>query len=89
LGADHEEHWRGAVRVEVKSGHRDTVPVWTRFTACEAQSEAGRAIGDNRDFMAIWMPPGTSEGVVGIRLSRLEDVAKAIVEQLIEREKRP
>lgn len=65
------------------------MPVWTRFTACEAQSEAGRAIGDNRDFMAIWMPPGTSEGVVGIRLSRLEDVAKAIVEQLIEREKRP
>lgn len=79
LGADHEENWRGRVRVEVKSGHRESVPVQTRYLATEAQSEAARSIGDNRPFMAVFMPPGTSEGYVVIRLSRLTEVALALV----------
>lgn len=79
LGADHEENWRGRVRVEVKSGHRESVPVQTRYLATEDQSEAARAVGDNRPFMAVFMPPGTSEGYVVIRLSRLTEVALALV----------
>jgi hypothetical protein len=81
LGADHEENWRGRVRVEVKSGHRESVPVQTRFLACEAQSEAARSIGDNRPFMAIFMPPGTSDGLVVIRLSQLAEVARCLTEE--------
>jgi len=81
LGADHEENWRGRVRVEVKSGHRESVPVQTRFLGCEAQSEAARSIGDNRPFMAIFMPPGTSDGLVVIRLSQLAEVARCLVDE--------
>lgn len=77
LGADHEENWRGAVRVEVKSGSREATPVQIRYLACEKQAEAGRAIGDNREFVAIFMPPGTSEGFVVVRLSKMEKVARA------------
>jgi hypothetical protein len=45
----------------------------------EAQSEARKAIGDNRDFMAMAMPAGISDGVVMIRVSKLYEVAVAIV----------
>lgn len=80
LGADEEELWRGHVRVEVKSGHRDTVPIDTRYRAMRAQSDAARAIGDNRPFLAIVMPPGTSDGIFMGRLSELRDVAWAVVD---------
>lgn len=73
------------VRVEVKSGFRDADPVRTRFQAMEAQSEASRAIGDPRLFVAVWMPPGWSDGIVGVRLSELEEVALAIVTEMNER----
>lgn len=79
MGADHEENWRGNVRLEVKSGAREASPVQTRFLACEAQSEASRPIGDNRPFAAIFMPPGTSEGFVVVRLSQLEEVARCLL----------
>lgn len=82
MGADHEENWRGNVRIEVKSGARDAGPVGTRFLANEGQSEGARPIGDNRPFMTIWMPPGWgSEGIVGIRLSQLAEVVQALTEE--------
>jgi hypothetical protein len=79
LGADEEELWRGHVRVEVKSGHRDTVPVDTRYRAMRKQSDASRAIGDNRPFAAVVMPPGMSDGYAIVKLSELRDVAWAVV----------
>ena len=79
LGADHEENWRGAVRVEVKSGAQ-VRPAMTAFLRMEAQSEAKRPIGDNRPFMGIAMPPGTSDGLVLIRLSKLPAVVAALTE---------
>jgi hypothetical protein len=79
LGADHEEHWRGAVRIEVKAGGQISPP-WTAFLRMEAQSEASRPIGDNRPFMGIAMPDGVTDGVVLVRLSKLKDVAQAITD---------
>ena len=80
LGADHEENWRGALRHEVKSGHRESFPIDTRYRAMRAQSDHARAIGDNRPFAAIVMPPGMSDGYAIVRLSELRDVALAVVE---------
>lgn len=80
MGADHEELWRHALRLEVKSGHREAVPVMTRFEACEAQSGASRSIGDNRPFGAVFMPPGTSDGLLVVRLSELAKVIEALSE---------
>lgn len=80
LGVDEEELWRGHIRVEVKSGHRDAMPVDTRYREWRAQSDASRAIGDNRPFAAIAMPPGSSDGYAIVRLSELSAVAHAVVE---------
>jgi hypothetical protein len=81
LGADHEELWRGAVRVEVKAGHRETVPVDTRYRAMRKQSDASHAYGDNRPFAAIVMPPGMSDGYAVVKLSEVVSFAYAIIEQ--------
>ena len=78
LGADHEENWRYAVRTEVKSGAQ-VRPAWTAYLRMEAQSEASRPFGDNRAFVGIAMPPGTSDGLVLIRLSQFEKVVDEIV----------
>jgi hypothetical protein len=80
LGADHEENWRGALRCEVKSGADDANPVDRRYRRQRKQSDASKAIGDNRPFTAIVMPPGMSDGYAIVRLSELRDVAWAIVE---------
>jgi hypothetical protein len=77
LGADHEENWRGRVRTEVKSGAQ-VQPAWTAFLRMEAQSEAQRPFGDNRPFVAIAMPKGTSDGLVLVRLSKLVAAADAV-----------
>lgn len=54
----HEEHYGGALRIEVKSGKADTGPAFTAYLRCEAQSEASRAVGDHRPFAAVLMPCG-------------------------------
>jgi hypothetical protein len=79
LGADHEENWRGALRIEVKSGAQVN-PAWTAFLRMEAQSEGSRPFGDNRPGAGIAMPPGTSDGLVMIRLSRFDDAIDAVIE---------
>jgi hypothetical protein len=81
LGVDEEELWRGAVRVEVKSGKADTGPVDTRYRKSRAQSDASRAYGDNRPFAAITMPPGMSDGYATVRLSEVVEFAYAVIEQ--------
>lgn len=76
----HEEHFGGALRVEIKSGKRDTGPGFTAYLRCEAQSEIHRAIGDHRPFAAVLMPEGTSDGLFQCRVSKLPDVVAALQE---------
>lgn len=68
----HEEFLGGQVRLEVKAGGQ-IAPAYTAFVKCEAQSAASRAIGDNRPFAAVFMPDGTKDGIVCVRLSQLDD----------------
>jgi hypothetical protein len=75
----HEEHWTGAVLSEMKAGAQ-VGPIATRFEAARAQSNASRAIGDNRPFVMVAMPDDTSDGIVLCRLSELRNVAYALVE---------
>lgn len=80
LGANHEENWTGTLRVEVKSGGF-AKPVATKYRLAEAQSEAARAYGDHRPFIFVAKPDGDSDALVVCRLSRLVDVATAVIEQ--------
>lgn len=77
----HEEFLGGTVRIEVKSGMQ-ALPVWTKYLASEAQSNAARAVGDNRPFVACFEPKGTTDGLVVFRRSELEQVVAALAEQL-------
>ncbi len=74
-----EETWRLPVRVEVKSG-AIAGPVWTKYAAAEAQSNASKATGDTRPFLAIFMGTRTSDGLVVCRLSELGRVVEALVD---------
>jgi hypothetical protein len=74
-----EEHWGGAVRVEVKSGAQ-CGPIITRFRLYEAQSEAQRAIGDHRPFLAAVSHDGLSLGI--FRLDQAANIAAALAENL-------
>jgi hypothetical protein len=67
VNSRHEEVWGGNLRVEVKAGAQVN-PIWTRFKNAEEQSEAARAIGDNRPFAMVAMPDGMKDGLVIIRL---------------------
>ena len=78
LGADHEENWRGFVRVEVKAGAQ-VRPAATAFYKMRAQSEASRPYGDHRPFVGIAMPEGESDGILMLKLSDLTDVALAVI----------
>jgi hypothetical protein len=80
LSPGHEEFLGGSVRVEVKAGAQ-VKPVFTKFLASEAQSEAARPVGDHRPFVAVFMPEGTSDGLAVVRLSALHEFAAALVEQ--------
>ena len=67
------------MRVEIKAG-KQVSPIWTRFQLAEAQSEAARAIADNRPFVMIAMPDDTRDGIVLCRLSEVQKVAVAVLE---------
>lgn len=73
----HEENWRGMVRVEVKSGARDAGPILTRYENARGQSDAQTAIGDNRPFVFVAMPPGASYGLAVLKLEDLEQLLAA------------
>jgi hypothetical protein len=73
-GTRHEEHWGGLFRVEVKAGAQ-VGPIFTRFLAARAQSEASKSLGDIRPFAMIAMPDGSSDGIV---LMGLEEFAELL-----------
>lgn len=76
-----EEAWTGlGLRVEVKSG-AVAGPVWTKYAAAEAQSNASKAIGDVRPFVFIAMGTRTTDGLMVCRLSELGRVVEALVNQ--------
>lgn len=81
VNSRHEELFGGALRVEVKAGGQISA-AYNAFLRCERQSEAARPIGDNRPFGAIFMPEGTRDGVLVVRLSKVADVAVAVLENL-------
>jgi hypothetical protein len=81
LKPGHEEHFQGAVRVEIKAGAQ-VKPIDTRFRAYKAQSDVAKAFGDTRPFAAIVMPEGTSDGIVLVRLSEIREFAAAIMEMM-------
>jgi hypothetical protein len=68
VNSRHEEHWGGAVRVEVKAGAQIN-PIATRYLLAEQQSEAQRPIGDHRPFMLVAMPDGMSDGLIVMKIS--------------------
>jgi hypothetical protein len=73
----HEEHWRGALRVEIKAGAQVS-PIATRFDAARAQSDEAKAIGDVRPFAMVAMPDGRTDGIVLMSLSDFSDLLAAI-----------
>jgi hypothetical protein len=74
----HEEHQGGTVRFEVKSGAQIR-PAVTAFTKAEKQSEAARAIGDNRPtvVMALLQPEG-KEAIVSFRVRNDDDMRSTV-----------
>lgn len=74
-----EEHFGGHLRLEVKSGAQ-VKPIWTRYLAAEAQSEAQRPFGDHRPFLFL-ASPDDRDGLVIFRLSKVDDVVVALAEQ--------
>lgn len=74
-----EESWRLPLRVEVKSG-LIAQPVWTKYAASEAQSNAAKPTGDARPFAAVFMGTRTSDGLFVCRLSKLGEVVSALLE---------
>jgi hypothetical protein len=79
IGAGHEENYGGALRVEVKAGAQ-VGPIFTRYLNARAQSEQARPIGDNRPFVFLAMPDGTSGGLAVVALEDLEQVVAALAE---------
>ena len=65
----------------MKAGKSLAGPVWTKFLLAEAQSENERPTGDNRPFVAVFMPDGSKDGLVVFRLSQLDDVLVGLSEQ--------
>lgn len=79
----HEESWNAAsVRVEVKSGDQAN-PIATRYVEARAQSDAARAVGDNRPFVFAAVPDGSMPLLV-IRGDDLADVVYSLIEEWAE-----
>jgi hypothetical protein len=73
----HEDNWGGAFRCEVKAGAQ-VGPIWTRFRDAKNQSDACKSLGDNRPFVMVAMPDGTTEGVVLITLTEFTEIVSLI-----------
>jgi len=68
------------VRYENKAGKSNGAnTIATHYLKAEAQSEAQRAIGDNRPFVATFSPDGMSDGLFVCRISMLPQIVEAIV----------
>lgn len=77
-----EETLGGPVRLEVKSGARDSGPVVTRFALWEGQSEQARPLGDHRPFVAAAATGDRT--VVMFDLAHAHDVVAALAEALFD-----
>lgn len=76
----HEESWLGQVRVEVKAG-KQVQTLWTKFKAAKQQSdENNTSIGNNKPFIFVAMPDGTTDGMVVMELDKLEETVFALLE---------
>ena len=73
----HEENWGGAFRCEIKAGAQ-VGPIWTRFRDAKNQSDACKSLGDNRPFVMVAMPDGTTEGVVLMTLTEFTEIVSLI-----------
>ena len=80
MGANsrHEEHWGGGLRIESKAGAQ-VGPIYTRYLAAKTQSEASRAIGDNRPFVMAAMPD-RGPGLLVMEIGELEQIVAALLE---------
>lgn len=74
----HEEHWRGALRVEIKAGAQ-IQPIATRFNLARSQSNEGKAVGDIRPFAMVAMPDGESDGIVLMSLSDFSTIFETLL----------
>ena len=75
-----EEDWNSHVLFEVKSG-KQVDPIATRFYNAESQSqEFVDTLGKKKPFSMIAMPTGTGDGIFMCRLSSLEKVVEALIE---------
>jgi len=70
VNSRHEEHWGGALRVEVKAGAQVS-PVITRYKAARAQSDASRALGDVRPFVLVCMGDNERSGLAVVDIDVL------------------
>jgi hypothetical protein len=75
-----EETWPGTIRAEVKSG-AIVKPAVTAYLKMRLQSEASKALGDNRPFVGVAMPTGESWGVVLVSTRDLDQFVAAYAEQ--------
>lgn len=75
----HEEHRGGPFRYEAKAGAQ-VGPIWTRFQAARAQSEQSRPVGDNRPFVMVVSPDGTSEQLLVVSSRDWAQVVAAAAE---------
>ena len=80
VNSRHEEHWGGALRVEVKAGAQ-VQPIETRFAQAETQSAQARSIGDIRPFVMVAMPDGMTDGIVLMRLSQFSILLEALQDE--------
>ncbi len=63
LRPGNEEHWSSDLRMEIKSGAQ-VGPAITAFEKAESQSEAQKAYGDVRPFVAGFVPKEQNGGVI-------------------------
>ncbi len=75
----HEELRGGPIRYESKAGGKAKT-VQTAYRNSRAQSDAARAVGDNRPFIAAFAPDGDGHEYLVIRDDDLYAVACAVVE---------
>jgi hypothetical protein len=73
----HEENWGGVFRTEVKAGAQ-VGPIYTRFKDAKNQSDAAKALGDNRPFVMVAMPDGTSAGIILMDLDEFVELTALI-----------
>jgi len=76
----HEENWRGAVKVEVKAG-KQVQTLWNRYLKAKEQSDTNLP-DDERPFVFVAKPDGTSDGLVIFAMSDLDEFYSAYSMQI-------